>query len=420
MPPRQISTIGQILIVFCLVTAGTSLIGAIQPARAATMAEQYAGKILIDAPRAGDIWYVHPTTKVRYYLGTDVDAEAVIRQLAVKIHTNKLVKIPTVDENIRGDAKLRKKFTGYFLNDVDGGRQLWYVSPWVRKRKLFPPTESIHDVLVRFGIQGSNAILRGIPLAADSLPGPAIPPKISIVKKVSVTTTEGTFTTTQIILDRRNQHWQILTDTGDVTDCGQDCNALSVREYVQRNNGVAGIQGTYFCTSWWCGESGLNSFLWPVFNSSLRTMINQARVYFTADPMIIFDTSRKPYYLPAGSDFVSLEDFERRMGVTVQAAISNTPAMVAASVNILNESYLNSSLRYSHATRAFIGWRGTYIYLVSVRSATIPDATAVAMAMGLEYALNLDGGSSSGMFHDGSYLIGPGRNVPNAIVVVPK
>jgi hypothetical protein len=42
------------------------------------------------------------------------------------------------------------------------------------------------------------------------------------------------------------------------------------------------------------------------------------------------------------------------------------------------------------------------------------------MAMQLDFALNLDGGSSGGLYNDGSYVVGPGRNVPNAIVVVAK
>jgi exopolysaccharide biosynthesis protein len=38
-------------------------------------------------------------------------------------------------------------------------------------------------------------------------------------------------------------------------------------------------------------------------------------------------------------------------------------------------------------------------------------------ALDVDYALNVDGGGSSAMMFNGSYKIGPGRSLPNAIVV---
>ena len=405
---------------YSLAVVGVLLLGGIPPAVATTAGERLAGKILIDAPRVGDIWYVHPTTRERYYLGADVDAEATIRQLAVRINAKNIAKIPTVDESIRGSAKLRKKFAGYFLLAVEAGRTLWYESPWTWKRKPLSKNEDLQTSLLRYGIQVSNADLRGILLAADSLPAPSIPPKITTVRKVRVATARGTFSTTQILIDRRNQHWQLVTDTADDMDCIDNCAALSVRDFVRRHNGVAGIQGTYFCASLWGCAGGLNSFLWPVFKSSSRTMINQTQVNFTADPMVIFDTNNKPHYLPAGSDFGSLAEYEQLNTQTIQAAISSGPAMVEDGFNVLNTAWLDSSQRYTRSTRTFLGWHDWFIYLVSVRSATLPEATDVAMAMQLDFALNLDGGSSGGLYNDGSYVVGPGRNVPNAIVVDAK
>jgi len=37
-------------------------------------------------------------------------------------------------------------------------------------------------------------------------------------------------------------------------------------------------------------------------------------------------------------------------------------------------------------------------------------------AMGMDYALNLDGGSSSALIYNGEYMVGPGRDIPNALV----
>ncbi|MBI4090347.1 MAG: phosphodiester glycosidase family protein, partial [Candidatus Kerfeldbacteria bacterium] len=41
-------------------------------------------------------------------------------------------------------------------------------------------------------------------------------------------------------------------------------------------------------------------------------------------------------------------------------------------------------------------------------------------ALKMDYAMNLDGGGSSALWYRGSYKVGPGRNVPNALVMRTK
>jgi len=53
--------------------------------------------------------------------------------------------------------------------------------------------------------------------------------------------------------------------------------------------------------------------------------------------------------------------------------------------------------------------------LVIASGATVIDLGAVMEAMGMDYALNLDGGGTSALWYNG-YKVGPGRNMPNAIV----
>lgn len=37
-------------------------------------------------------------------------------------------------------------------------------------------------------------------------------------------------------------------------------------------------------------------------------------------------------------------------------------------------------------------------------------------ALGVDYAMNLDGGGSTALYSNGAYNVGPGRLLPNAIV----
>jgi len=45
---------------------------------------------------------------------------------------------------------------------------------------------------------------------------------------------------------------------------------------------------------------------------------------------------------------------------------------------------------------------------------------AIMEALGARHALNLDGGGSAAMHIGGAYKVGPGRQLPNAVVLVRK
>jgi exopolysaccharide biosynthesis protein len=49
-------------------------------------------------------------------------------------------------------------------------------------------------------------------------------------------------------------------------------------------------------------------------------------------------------------------------------------------------------------------------------SATVPELVEMLLSLGLENALNLDAGGSTGVYYVGRYRLGPGRDVPNAIL----
>jgi exopolysaccharide biosynthesis protein len=103
----------------------------------------------------------------------------------------------------------------------------------------------------------------------------------------------------------------------------------------------------------------------------------------------------------------------------LQAALSSSPIMVEQGNNVLNLNHLDTKQATVKSYRGFIGWKGRTITLGIVRGATVIDSAAVAAAMGLDYAVNLDGGGSTAMIQNGSYVLGPGRNLPNAILLVP-
>jgi len=99
--------------------------------------------------------------------------------------------------------------------------------------------------------------------------------------------------------------------------------------------------------------------------------------------------------------------------VSATAGIANHPALI--SNGNLAYSGLDSKQANVKSYRGGIGVKDNYIYLVIARSATVPDLAYVMRSLGVQKALNLDGGGSSALYYDG-YKVGPGRLLPNAIV----
>ncbi len=68
--------------------------------------------------------------------------------------------------------------------------------------------------------------------------------------------------------------------------------------------------------------------------------------------------------------------------------------------------------------RGFIASKGSTLYIGIVHNATVGDSAAALAAIGTDQAINLDGGGSSALYYNGKYVIGPGRNLPNAVILV--
>jgi len=85
---------------------------------------------------------------------------------------------------------------------------------------------------------------------------------------------------------------------------------------------------------------------------------------------------------------------------------------------VVKDDDLSSYQKDVKGSRGAIGVGGENIYLVIINNATVKDAAYVMRALGVKHALNLDGGGSSAMYTGGKYVAGPGRSLPNAIILV--
>jgi hypothetical protein len=158
-------------------------------------------------------------------------------------------------------------------------------------------------------------------------------------------------------------------------------------------------------------------------------MVNADRLKFTTEPIVVFDTSNLPYFYHSTKDnFKSLQDVKNLIATdgpprggsgVLRSAISNGPALVENHIDVVDPSKLDNKQATVHSYRGALGWKGDTIYLMIVRGATVIDSGQVMAQLGMDYAMNLDGGGSTALYNAGRYLLGPGRSLPNAIVIAP-
>ena len=98
------------------------------------------------------------------------------------------------------------------------------------------------------------------------------------------------------------------------------------------------------------------------------------------------------------------------------AGITNYPLLLQNGA-IIDSTAEQGGSQLLKGTKGAIGVDGTYIYLVVVTNATVTDTAYVMQALGARDALNLDGGGTAALWIGGGYKVGPGRLLPNAIVL---
>lgn len=393
---------------------------AARPSRAAeTLAQKLSGRILLQVEAKGRLWYISPVNTLRYYLKDDPSSFELFRVLSVAMSDANLSLIPLVGSTETGDSAFRLKFSGRIVRQ-SGTLNMWYVSPLNRQR--YALTEQPLAVLRSLSLGISNANLNTIPVAFgfDVPPLPVSPVNGLLRVQKNIATPIGTFLVDLATLDLDHTNLKIMTDTGNGSDCQNNCATFPLKSYTDRRKAVFGIHGTYFCPpeySTCVGQTG--SYFYPVLNSFNRVLINSTRVKYTTQPLVTFDFNNTPTYYSAAKNILGQNLFAPVNLTNIRAAISNSPALIEAGRNVANPAWMDTKQRTVKSSRGAFGWKGRTMYFFIVRGATVVDTAAVARALNLDYALNLDGGGSTAMVQNGSYILGPGRNLPNALLLVP-
>jgi len=176
--------------------------------------------------------------------------------------------------------------------------------------------------------------------------------------------------------------------------CTNDCDTKSLADYVKDSGGFAGMNGSYFCPPDYstCGGK-VNSSDFALYDSNEGKWEHKDALSWNETGLMTFNGSDPSFYRET-SDYG---------GGGVTAGISNYPSLVKDGDIVVDEDELTSYQKD--------------IYLAIVSNATVVDAAYVIRSLGAKHALNLDGGGSSAMYINGKYVVGPGRSLPNAIIL---
>ncbi len=295
--------------------------------------------------------------------------------------------------------------TGSLINDNGA---VWAITA---KNKLgFPSAQCFLGFGFNFSFvfNGSTSSLsKGGTICADVI---ASTDPVKSYSSQSVTTTNGTFTVKAETFNLASGKVRVITDTAADKDCATNCPVASLSAYLTANNAQHGMNGTYFCPADYADcASKSGSFFWKVIDTKIGKMINAGSGLGENDPFLTFDSLGQPKYFSKWNDY-------KASSFTASAGI-NSPSLIETGQITLNTSKLDDKQKTTKAARGAIGLKGNTLYLVHVLGATVPDTASVLKAMGLDYALLMDGGGSSAMMYDGEYKTGPGRNIPNAVLV---
>lgn len=201
---------------------------------------------------------------------------------------------------------------------------------------------------------------------------------------------------------------KVIVDTASDRDCFNDCPVLSLGEYVARNGAFAGINGAYFCPAEYPSCNGKK-------NTFDTLLMNKNKTYFNSDNNV-YSTVPAVIFLGNSLRFVD-QSLQWGRDTSPDSLIANRPLLLSGGeIRFHGEGEPKEG---NKGNRSFVGNKGNVVYIGVVHMASVAESGKVLKALGLDNALNLDDGGSTALWY-GGYKVGPGRNLPNAILFLKK
>ena len=246
---------------------------------------------------------------------------------------------------------------------------------------------------------------------AVPVPGPPRPSAIATAwgySYISVAIAQGTFGV--YLIKERLADVTVRTLTASTDDCRRECPVKPLDEYVRENGAFAAMNGTYLCPPDYADcATKVNSFEYAVYNSTARKWINLPSLV-TQNGLVTFVRGTPTFYRRS-----YIYARERLSLGPITAGLTMYPLLLLDG-DVVDSATEQSDVQKQRSMKGSIGSDGTNIFLALVANATVTESAYVLQALGVRDALNLDGGGTSAMWL-GSYKVGPGRLLPNAVLL---
>lgn len=195
---------------------------------------------------------------------------------------------------------------------------------------------------------------------------------------------------------------------------------------------------------------------WPAENGNLAFLFNSAwgkTLGFSHGTNIVVTDGKvtkiaenEDVEIPTNGFVISLHGIEKyladrfKIGTTVNYVVSYTnleeqevdwddvitavgagPSLVQDGkiiVDPASEGFTEPKILSQSLTRSAIGVNGQGDIILINTVANMQTLAEIMKELGAVQAMNLDGGASSGIYHNGKYLVQPGRNLSNALIFV--
>ena len=255
---------------------------------------------------------------------------------------------------------------------------------------------------IRFVVTATSAV-------AEPTPGPPAVQTETGYSLISVPTVRGTFTVH--LIKERLADVTVKTVAANTAVCRKDCPVKPLADYVAENHAYAAMNGTYLCPPDYAECAGkVNSYEYAVYDSNLRTWLNLPSLATTQTGLVTF-TGNAPTFYRRSSVYAR----DRLSLAPITAGLTMYPLLVEGG-RVVNSESEQSDAQKLRSMKGSIGVDQSHIYLALIANASVTDSAYVLQALGVRDALNLDGGGTSAMWL-GSYKVGPGRLLPNAVLL---
>lgn len=202
---------------------------------------------------------------------------------------------------------------------------------------------------------------------------------------------------------------KVIVDTASDSDCSNNCPVMPLADYVSRSGAYAGINGSFFCPAEYPSCAGKT-------NSFDTLLMNKNKHYFNSDNNV-YSTIPAAIFYTGGARFVG-KSLEWGRDTGVDSVIANYPLLIVGN-NINYTESPNEPKFGQKGARSFVAIKSNIVYIGVISNATMGESAKVLKALDMGDALNLDEGGSTALWF-GSYIAGPGRNIPNALLFVRR